>query len=333
MHEVYIHGIGAARGAATEFNDAATLGQPEADCARLADKIGIHSRPVAAPGQHTSDLARTATEALLAQTGVSATAVGALIVCTQTPDHLIPGVSSRLHGQLDFPQDCFVLDINQGCSGFVLGSQVMANWLGATGGSGVLVNADTYSRLIRRDDLTTRALFGDAAAATLYSTERGGLRIVASHSYADGSGYDAFVAHGSATRADASLPTGIYMDGPGILNFALRKVPDAIETALSAQALHIEQLRMVLFHQANRFMVGQLARKLKLAPEQAPQNCKYLGNTVSASIPLLLQEQWSVLQPGDLALAVGFGVGLSWGTLLLERVADYGRPSFAPSPD
>lgn len=322
MHDVYIHGIGAARGGSTEFNDAATLGQAEAECVRLADKIGIRSRPVAAPGQYTSDLARAATEALLAQAGLPAAAVGALLVCTQTPDHLIPGVSSRLHGQIGLPQDCFVLDINQGCSGFVMGSQVIANWLGASGGNGILVNADTYSRLIRHDDLTTRALFGDAAAATLYSTRRGGLRVAACHSYADGCGYEAFVAHGSATREDAGLPAGICMDGPGILNFALRKVPEAIDAALDAQGLRLEQLRMVLFHQANRFMVGQLMRKLKLAPEQAPQNCEHLGNTVSASIPLLLKEQWLALQPGDFVLAVGFGVGLSWGTVLLERVAD-----------
>lgn len=320
MHEVYIHNIGSALGGTTEFNDATTLGQPEAECARLTDKIGIRSRPIASDGQHTSDLARAATEALLAKTDVSVATVGAVLVCTQTPDHLIPGVSSHLHGQLGFPQDCFVLDINQGCSGFVLGSQVMTNWLRTADGNGILVNADTYSKLIRHNDLTTRALFGDAAAATLYSTRRGGLRVVACHSYADGAGYNAFVAHGSATRKDADLPPGICMDGPGILNFALRKVPDAIDAALAAQGLHLDQLRMVLFHQANKFMLGQLARKLKLAPEQVPQNCEHLGNTVSASIPLLLQEQWPALRPGDLVLAVGFGVGLSWGTVLLEQV-------------
>lgn len=319
MREVYIHGIGSALGSKTEHNDAATLGQPAADCARLADKIGIRSRPIAAPGQYTSDLALAATEDLLAKTGMPAAAIGALLVCTQTPDHLIPGVSSRLHGQLGLPQDCFVLDINQGCSGFVLGSQVMANWLQAAGGDGILVNADTYSRLIRQNDLTTRSLFGDAAAATWYSIRRGGLRVVNCRSYADGSGYDSFVAHSSATREDIGIPAGICMDGPGILNFALREVPDAIDAALEAQELRLDQLRMVLFHQANRFMVGQLARKLKLTHEQVPQNCEYLGNTVSASIPLLLMEQLPNLRPGDKVLAIGFGVGLSWGTVLLER--------------
>jgi 3-oxoacyl-[acyl-carrier-protein] synthase-3 len=112
------------------------------------------------------------------------------------------------------------------------------------------------------------------------------------------------------------------MDGPGILNFALLSVPRAIDAALSAAGLRLSQLRLVLFHQANRFMVSQLARKLGLSAEQAPQNCDHLGNTVSASIPLLLSEQLSVLRPGDYALAVGFGVGLSWGTVLLKRVND-----------
>jgi 3-oxoacyl-[acyl-carrier-protein] synthase-3 len=322
MTEVYIHAIAAAHGAVIEQNDAATLGLSAADANRLASKIGIHSRPIAAADQYTSDLARDATQALLAQTTTRADEIGALLVCTQTPDHLIPGVSFRLHGQVGFPQDCFVLDINQGCSGFVLGTQVMANWLSTSGSSGILVNADTYSKLIRHDDRTTRALFGDAAAATLYSTQPQGLRVVDSHSYADGTGYDAFVARGSALKHDVGTPAGICMDGPGILNFALLSVPRAIDAALSAAGLRLSQLRLVLFHQANRFMVSQLARKLGLSAEQAPQNCDHLGNTVSASIPLLLSEQLSVLRPGDYALAVGFGVGLSWGTVLLKRVND-----------
>ncbi|BFI96765.1 MAG: ketoacyl-ACP synthase III [Rhodanobacter sp.] len=324
MPEVYIRGIGAALGGHIEQNDAVTLGQPEAECQRIVAKVGVHSRPIAAEGQYTSDLARAAVASLLEKTATPAGEVGALLVCTQTPDHLIPGVSSRLHGQFDFPADCFVLDINQGCSGFVLGSQVMANWLRASGGQGVLANADTYSRLIRPDDLATRMLFGDAAAATLYSTRPGGLRIVDCRSYADGSGYDAFVARGSALRIDAQGAAGICMDGPGILNFALRKVPEAMAHALDAQGLAAEKLRMVLFHQANSFVVGQLMRKLKLAEAQVPQNCAHLGNTVSASIPLLLLEQMDKLRPGDLVLAVGFGVGLSWGTLLLECVKNQG---------
>lgn len=319
--DIYLNAIARARGSSVEINDAATLGQSDADCKRIVKKTGVRSRPIAAPDEYTSDLAFTATRALLDQTGVLGDDVGTLVVCTQTPDHLIPGVSSRLHGRLNFPRDCFVIDINQGCSGFVLGTQMMAAMPCAPGKSAILVNADTYSRLIRQDDLTTRVLFGDAAAATLYSTRPQGLRVAYCKSFADGSGYDSFVARGSATRPDETGPQGICMDGPGILNFALRVVPDAIGLALSENHLRIEQIRMVLFHQANSFVTHQLARKLKLSDEQAPENCAELGNTVSASIPLLLHEQMPKLRAGDRVLAVGFGVGFSWGCTLFEYVS------------
>ena len=322
MIDIYINGIGTALGSLREQNDAQTLGQAEADCRRIVAKTGITSRPVAAAHEYSSDLACMAADALLKETGTAASDMGALLVCTQTPDHLIPGVSSRVHGRLGFPKSCFVLDINQGCSGFVVGAQVITNWLRVSGDSGILINADTYSKLVRPNDLTTRVIFGDAAAATMFSTRRSGLRVIHCRSFADGSGYDAFVARGSALHTDQNYQPGIYMDGPGILNFALRAVPDAIAQTLNDVGRSLSDIRMVLFHQANSFIVGQLARKLKLAEEQTPCNCSTLGNTVSASIPLLLKEQMDQLLPGDLVLTVGFGVGLSWGVALLERVPD-----------
>lgn len=321
MPEIYLNGLASALGSARERNDAQTLGQAEQDCERLSRKTGIRSRVVASEGQYTGDLACTATDALLASMVLAPNEVRALMVCTQTPDHLIPGVSSLVHGRLGLARDCFVIDLNQGCSGFVLGTQLMAAWLRSHSGCGVLVNADVYSRLIRKEDLATRILFGDAATATLFSTRRQGLRIVYNRSFADGKGYESFIARGSAIKPDEDKP-GIFMDGPGILNFALRAVPEAVSCALADLELELADIRMVLFHQANGFVVGQLARKLGLSDDQAPQNCGELGNTVSASIPLLLMEQMDVLQPGDRVLAVGFGVGLSWGVTLMERVAD-----------
>lgn len=322
MIDIYIKDIGMALGSLREQNNAQTLGQAEADCLRIVAKTGIKSRPIAAAQEYSSDLACMAADALLKETGTAARDMGALLVCTQTPDHLIPGVSSRVHGQLGFPTSCFVLDINQGCSGFIVGAQVMTNWLRASSGSGIMINVDTYSKLVRPNDLTTRVIFGDAAAATMFSTRRSGLRVVHCRSFADGSGYDAFVARGSALRGDQGYQPGIHMDGPGILNFALRAVPEAVAQTLNDVGRRLSDIRMVLFHQANSFIVGQLAKKLKLAEEQTPFNYSALGNTVSASIPLLIKEQMDRLKPGELVLAVGFGVGLSWGAALLERVPD-----------
>jgi 3-oxoacyl-[acyl-carrier-protein] synthase III len=315
--DVYLNAITAVPGDLVEQNDAVALGIPETNFDRIVRKTGVQSRPVAGPGQYTSDLALSAAQQLFARRPQMD--VGALVVCTQTPDHLIPGVSSRLHGLLSLPTDCFVLDINQGCSGFVLGTQMVIALQKSfpSDRSALLINADTYSRLLRPDDMATRVLFGDAAAACEFSSRPEGLRFLYCRSFADGSGYDSFVAHGSGLRPSDGLP-GIHMDGAAIFNFAIHTVPDAIHLALSDNGLKTGQVRKFIFHQANSFVTGQLAKKLGLSAEQVPENCAYMGNTVSASVPILLSEQMPLLERGDLVMTVGFGVGLSWGVALFE---------------
>jgi 3-oxoacyl-[acyl-carrier-protein] synthase-3 len=297
------------------------MGASDVEVARIAQKTGIRSRPIVGTGEFTSDLAFRATSALLERRNLSASNVDTLIVCTQTPDHLIPGVSSRLHGKLNMSTSCYAIDINQGCSGFVYGVQMAAAMLrGSSAKQAILVNADCYSRLTRQDDLTTRLIFGDAATASLFSAQPGGLRLVYSRCYSDGSGYDEFIAHNSALQINPDKQRGIYMDGAGILTFALRVVPEAIVNALADTGLKLEQICTFAFHQANSFVIGKLAYKLRLRPDQVPQNCAELGNTVSASIPLLLIDQSPRFKSGDLIMAVGFGVGLSWGVTLLECI-------------
>lgn len=321
MHEIYLNSIASALGSIQERNDAQTLQRTDVDVTRIVQKTGIRSRPVAAADEFTSDLAWRAANDLLRQAEVSADAIDALIVCTQTPDHLIPGVSSRVHGRLGLSKSCFAVDINQGCSGFIYGTQIVAALLRAgTAQMAILVNADCYSRLVRPSDLTTRVIFGDAGTASLFSTRPGGLRLVYSRCYSDGLGYDEFIARNSALKTDVNCERGIYMDGPSILSFALRVVPECIQNALKDTGIGLDQIRMVAFHQANSFVVDKLASKLHLRADQVPQNCAELGNTVSASIPLVLLEQLPSLTAGDLVMTVGFGVGLSWGVAVFERV-------------
>ncbi|MES2312650.1 MAG: ketoacyl-ACP synthase III [Pseudomonadota bacterium] len=328
MIDIYLNYIGSAYGSKTERNDPASLGQSIEDCERIVLKTGVRSRPVVAEDEYTSDLALRAVRQLLQRGNIDDAAIDNLIVCTQTPDHLIPGVSSRLHGELGLSKDCFTLDINQGCSGFIYGAHLVSSMIRARAShESILVNADCYSRLIRPADLTTRILFGDAAAASYFSSRPRGLRLLYSRCYADGLGYNDFVARGSAIQPDVESESGIYMDGPAILGFALRVVPEAIAAALAETGTSLEKIRMVIFHQANSFVIGKLAYKLQLRPEQVPQNCAELGNTVSASIPLLLLEQMPLLESGDLVIAVGFGVGLSWGAMVLERASDFDESS------
>lgn len=322
MTETFINQIASTLGSGRALNDSATLGQSAADCERIVKKTGVHSRPVVVDGEYTSDLAIRATQQLFEHTVTRAEDYDTLIVCTQTPDHLIPGVSSRIHGELGFTQNCYAMDINQGCAGFIYGARMLDAMI-RSGASreAVLVNADCYTRLIRDDDLTTRVLFGDAATATKFSSTPSGFRQRYSRCFSDGTGYAEFIAYGSAIRRNEPEDPGIHMNGPGILTFALRVVPDAITKALEDCGLDVADIRMFAFHQANSFVISKLAYKMGLSDEQVPQNCAELGNTVSASIPLLLLGQREHLNRGDLVLAIGFGVGLSWGVALFERAA------------
>lgn len=323
MIDVYLNLIESALGSKTERNDPDTLGQTATDCERIVKKTGVHSRPIVADAEYTSDLALCATQKLLQQDGLGAADFDALIVCTQTPDHLIPGVSSQLHGKLGFAENCYTTDINQGCSGFVYGVHLIGAMMrGGAFQKAILVNADCYTRLIRPDDLTTRVLFGDAATASSFSTRPSGFRLRYSRCYADGNGYDDFIARGSAIQPDKGFAPGIYMNGASILSFALRVVPNTVNDALKNNGLGPSNIRMFAFHQANSFVIGKLAYKMGLSEEQVPQNCAELGNTVSASIPLLLMERRHELKSGDLILAVGFGVGLSWGAALFEYMGN-----------
>src|SRR5690606_37270469 len=136
-------------------------------------------------------------------------------------------------------------------------------------------------------------------ATVLSSCRHHGLRVMYSRSYADGTGYDAFVAHGSALRPPGEHAAGIHMDGPAILNFALRVVPDAVQQALNDTGLQIGDIKAVFFHQANHFVTSQLSRKIGLTPDQVPENCAHMGNVVSASIPTLLAEYMADLKLGD----------------------------------
>jgi 3-oxoacyl-[acyl-carrier-protein] synthase III len=325
MSEIYLNLIQSALGSRTEHNAPQALGQTVADCERIVKKTGVYSRPAVTDGEYTSNLALRATQKLLQQSGASATDFGALVVCTQTPDHLIPGVSSLVHGKLGFAPNCYATDINQGCSGFIYGAHLISAMIrGGAFRQAILVNADCYTRLIRPNDLTTRVLFGDAASASSFSTQRSGFRLLYSRCYSDGTGYGDFIARGSAIQPDDDFEPGIYMNGPGILSFALRVVPEATDEALKENGLELSDIRIFAFHQANSFVIGKLAYKMGLRAEQVPQNCAELGNTVSASIPLLMLEQQVNLKNGDLVLAVGFGVGLSWGVALLERVVPIG---------
>jgi 3-oxoacyl-[acyl-carrier-protein] synthase-3 len=300
----------------------------------------------------TLDLAETAARRLLDKAGVSVAEIDAIVFVTQTPDHWQPCNANLLHGRMGFPKSTAAFDINQGCSGWVYGCHVAFSMAEAGGWQRVLLLAgDTVSQTIHPRDRSTVILFGDAGTATLI--ERGDdIRRSWFTLHSDGTGHDAIKIPAGGHRLPSSpetsvelvdaegnvrTPDHLHMNGLEVLNFTLREEPAAIRELLSYAQTPMETVDYFVFHQANKFIIGNLVKRLGLPPGKVPMTTSLrFGNQSSASIPAVLCDALAdSLRTGERTVVMsGFGVGLSWASCLLKvgplRVCDLNV--FAPAP-
>lgn len=301
---------------------------------RTAQTIGLHERRVAAPGVTALDLCADATERLLAEMGLDATSIDAVIFVTQTPDHGQPNNASLLHGRLGLSKSAPAYDLSLGCSGWVYGLH-QAALLCAHGGAGrvLLCAGDTLSRLTNPADRSTDPLFGDAGSATIIEKTEGSKPMYFVLG-ADGAGAEAIIVkQGGARQPGGPLQdvvdkdgnqkndANLVMNGADVFSFTLREVPAVIKTVLVYSGYTPETTEALLVHQANRFIVSTIAKKTGFTDEQAPAaSFSRYGNQSSASIPCVLIEGFGVKvkQHSIKIVGCGFGVGLSWGALAGE---------------
>jgi 3-oxoacyl-[acyl-carrier-protein] synthase-3 len=301
---------------------------------QIASKTGIVTRHVAAEGECASDLAVAAAERLLSATPGLREQVDFVMLCTQTPDHFLPTTACLLQNRLGLSTSCGALDLNLGCSGYVYGLAVVQGLIAAgTATNVLLLTADTYTRLIHPGDRATRVLFGDGACATWVAATEGNW-IGPFALGTDGSGAEHFIVQAGAFRTPASAatkieetdasgntttPAHIRMGGPAIFAFSLERVPAVVHKCLGQAGLELDDIDYYVFHQANRFMLEHLRRKVGIPQARMVVRMEATGNTVSASIPLALEAliRERALFPGARLMLVGFGVGLSWGACVV----------------
>lgn len=303
---------------------------PEWDVAKIFSKTGISDRRIVAEGECASDLAFRACEKIFASGAIERSEVDCLILCTQSPDYVLPATACILQHRLGLPTKCAAFDYNQGCSGFIYGLG-LAKGLVETGQvrNVLLVTAETYSKYINEGDKSVRTLFGDAAAATLIQPASDDVAIDRFRYGTDGSGAGSLIVPVGGSRLPAALNTeleavkdgsgnvrtdaNLYMDGAAVLEFTLKRVPELFES-LFDEKFTLEMVDHFVFHQANKFMLDTLNRRLKLPEEKFVREFEHCGNTVSSTIPIALKESLKKgsLKPGDMVACVGFGVGLSW---------------------
>ncbi len=306
-----------------ENNDQLGAEFPKWNMDLIESKTGIRDRHIAAPGECSSDLGVAAAEKLFERHQIDRRSIDFLLFCTQTPDYPLPTTACLIQDRLGLPTSIGALDYNLGCSGFVYGLS-LADGLIRSGSAEriLLITAETYSKYIHPTDRSLRTIFGDAAAATL--VEASAEPSLGSFVFGtDGSGADnLMVPQGGARPEEAALkprkrkrwPSSLYMDGPALVQFTLEVVPPMLGEVLNGANLTRDDVDLYLMHQATSFMIGHLRNRLGLEAEQVPLALERYGNTVSSTIPILINElrESSRLRPGKKSLMLGYGVGLSW---------------------
>lgn len=276
----------------------------------INEKIGALSLPILSGGLETSDLAVKAIRNLSEEHGLDLNLIQALIVISQNPDgHGLPHTSAIVQAKLGMPSKVAAFDISLGCSGYVYGLSILRGFMAEVGLSeGVLVTADPYSKVIDREDRVTSLLFGDAATATWIS-QGASWYFRKPLMETDGTG---------AKNLYVDPSKKLLMNGRQVFNFAASRVPQQIDQFLAREGLAVSEIDLFCLHQGSKAIIDAISRRYPSVRERFVKDILTTGNTVSSSIPLLL-EKHVLNQTINRVLISGFGVGLSWATNLIER--------------
>lgn len=303
---------------------------------KLKMAMGYNKHRIVEDGVCVSDLCAFGLNNLFERELLKREDVGALILVTQSPDHFMPATSNIIQGRVGLSTDVFCMDINQGCSGFIVGLMEAFMLLEQDAiKKVVLMNADVLSRKVSKRDRNSNPLIGDAATITI--VERSGEpHIIHGFLKMDGLNADALMIPAGGFRQPATLETGemkedaagnfrslenLVMKGDEVFNFVQREVPPMIEELLTTASCDKSEVDWYMFHQPNRFMLNKLADKLGVPHTKMPSNIvENFGNASGATIPTnICYNIGEKLKDHKYRVCLsGFGVGLTWGALLME---------------
>jgi len=308
---------------------------PDWKVEKLDQASGIRVRHIAAAEECASDLAVKAAEKLFASGVVRPEEIDFLLLCTQSPDYLVPTTACLVQDRLGIPTSCGALDYNLGHSGYVYGLGLAEGLIASHQVRRVLLlTAETYSKYVGEGDRSTRTIFGDAAAATLLTGVEGEKAQLGPFLYgSDGRGGPNLIVPTSGKRRPRTSESAIqredengnrrseddlYMNGAEIFSFTLSTVSRSVEALLARSGHSLEEIDLFVFHQANRYILEHLRKRIGIPSEKFALALEHCGNTVSSSIPIALHEMKSQgrCSEGTLVMLVGYGAGYSWGATL-----------------
>lgn len=293
----------------------------------ITSRTGIRERHIAGPDETTADMSREAAKRALADAGLQGTDLDFIIVSTNTSDTVFPSTACRLQEQLsDRPTPA--VDVQAGCTGWIYGLSMGSALIESGQYRRVLVvGADKLSAITDYQDRTTAVLFGDGAGAIILSAEDDSpFGVLATYVNADGRGKDLLSLPAGGSRLPASQDTVearlhyLKMSGNDVFRFAVKAMPDAVESSLRKAGLSIEDMDYLIPHQANQRIIDAAMRQFDLPPSKVVKNIDRYGNTSVASIPLALQElrESGQIEDGMVLVLASFGAGLTWGASVIR---------------
>lgn len=305
---------------------------PEWNAEKIEKKIGIRERHIVEENETALDMGFKAAEKVLEN--YHKEKIDFLLFCTQSTEYYLPSGACILQDRLGLNTDIGAFDYNLGCSGFIYGLAMAKSFIKSGLANNILlITSETYSKHIHPKDKSNKTLFGDAATATIVeNSDKEGVFEFSLGT--DGSGYKNLIVPNGGLRNKydvnakemndeyGSIRTNnnIYMNGPEIFNFTIDAVPKVVSDVLKKNNIFLNNIDYVIFHQANKYMIEYLRKKIKIPKEKFYINMLNTGNTVSATIPIALKDCFNnkIIKTGDKVLIVGFGVGYSWGATIIE---------------
>jgi 3-oxoacyl-[acyl-carrier-protein] synthase-3 len=242
------------------------------------------------------------------------------IFVSQSPEYALPTTACIIQDRLNLNKNCAAFDINLGCSGFPYALSVVSSMLeNHICSKALIICSDTYTKYIKKDNRACRPLFSDAAAAIIVSKSKDS-KIGPFILGTDGSGAENLIVRNSASNIENGVEKTLYMNGAEVLLFTMSNVPKGIRKLVKDAELDIEDIDMFFLHQASKVVMSNIQRILKVPDNKFPTNYEKHGNTVSATIPILMAQEAEKgnLQRGMTILLFGFGVGYSYGGCIVE---------------
>ncbi len=291
----------------------------------ITTRTGIKTRYISGRGEETSKLAANAALKALTMAGIGAEELDIIIVATITPDMSMPSCACLVQQQLG-ALNAFAFDLNAACSGFVYGLDVAEKYLNSNPGLKILVvGAETLSGRINWQDRNTCVLFGDGAGACILTGDDSGRGMLAAELYSDGRLFD-LLKMDSAPSMNPEFAVADYdgsyikMAGRDVFKYAVRFMEKSVAAVLKKAGISIEEIRLLIPHQANIRILKNLADHLGIAHEKVYINLQKYGNTSAASIPIALDEanREGRLVDNDLLLLCCFGGGFTWGAMIFR---------------